>query len=245
MGYLSPLVERLLDALWPRVCPICGKLSDRPKRHVCSACLMRIDFVEQEEGCCRICGRPVEELKTDYLCEDCRVYKPRYDRAATALNFTGAARKLVTGFKYNAHLWLLKDFVDWLEAAAMARYNLNAIDLILPMPTTLFHRLDRGYNPSTLLAEQLAKRLGKPLLKGALLRKGLPKRQAGLSEEKRRENVKGTFRVRKCEILRGKTILLLDDVLTTGSTLSAAAKELKKAGARCILALTLARSYKT
>ncbi len=239
------MLERVLNLLWPRVCPICGKLSDRPERYVCSACLMRIDFVEQDEGCCRVCGRPVEELKTDYLCEDCRVYKPKYDRAATAVNFSGAARKLVTGFKYNTHLWLLEDFVDWLEGAAMARYDLSAADIVLPMPTTLFHRLDRGYNPSALLARHLAKRIGKPCLSGILKRKGLPKRQAGLSEEDRRENVKGTFRVRKENLIKGKTILLLDDVLTTGSTLSEAAKELKNAGARQILALTLARSYKT
>lgn len=239
------MFERVLDFLWPRICPICGKPSDRPERYVCSACLMRVNFVEQDEGCCRVCGRPVEELKADYLCEDCRVYKPKYDRAATAVNFTGAARKFVTGFKYHTQLWLLQDFVDWLESAAMARYNLNAVDILLPMPTTLLHRLDRGYNPSAFLARHLAKRIGKPCLSGILKRKGHPKRQAGLSEEDRRENVKGTFRVRKEELIKGKTILLLDDVLTTGSTLSEAANELKKAGAKCVLALTLARSYKT
>ncbi len=245
MGVPLKMLERIADLLWPRTCPICGKLSDRPQRYICSACLMRINFVEQSEGCCHICGRSVEELKTDYLCEDCRVYKPNYDRAATALNFSGAARKLVTKFKYNSCLWLLQDFVDWLESAAMARYDLNAADIILPMPTTLLHRLDRGYNPSAVLARHLAKRIGKPCLSGILKRKGHPKRQAGLSEEARRENVKGTFRIPKGEVLQGKTVLLLDDVLTTGSTLSEAARELKNAGAKRVLALTLARSYKT
>lgn len=242
---MSPMLSAILDALWPRQCPICDKPSDRPARHICSSCLMRLDFVEQNEGCCRVCGRPIEELKADYLCEDCRVHKPKYDRAATALNFTGAARKLVTGFKYNAHIWLLEDIVDWLEGAAMARFDLGAADFVVPMPTTLLHRLDRGYNPSALLARHLSKRIGKPYLKGILLRRGHPKRQAGLSEDDRRKNVKGTFRVRKGDVLRGKTVLLVDDVLTTGSTLSEAAKELKAAGAKCVLALTLARSFKT
>lgn len=206
---------------------------------------MRIQFVEQHEGCCRVCGRPVEELKYDYLCNDCRVYKPHYDRAATALYFADEARRLVLNFKYNGRFWLLEDFCDWLEGAACARYALEDVDIVLSMPITLWHRLGRGYNPSALLAKKLAKRMKKPYYGTILARKGHPKRQAGLSEEERRENVKGTFKVRKASLIQGRTVLLVDDVMTTGSTLSEAAKALKAAGARVVLTLTLARSFKS
>lgn len=206
---------------------------------------MQINFVEQHEGCCRVCGRPVEELKYDYLCSDCRVYKPHYDRAATALNFTSEARRLVLNFKYNGYLWLLEDFCDWLEGAACARYTLEDVDLLLSMPITLWHRMDRGYNPSALLAKRLAKRLKKPHYTSVLARKGHPKRQAGLNEEARRENVKDTFKVRNAALIQDKIVLLIDDVMTTGATLSEAAKTLKEAGACVVLTLTLARSFKT
>ncbi len=238
LGYL------LCEFLWPRFCPVCRKRTDRPSGVVCSHCLMRLPFVEQHEGCCRVCGRPVEEVKTDFLCEDCKIHKPRFDRAATALYYTGIARAMVQNYKYNGHVWLAEDFGSFLEAAAYARFDVEAIDCVLPMPVTVLHRILRGYNQSSYLAKQVARRLQKPYLKGVLVRRGHSKRQAGLSEEERRKNVKDTFTVRRASGIQGRTLLLVDDVLTTGSTLSEAADVLKKAGARQVLALTLARSFK-
>ena len=236
--------DRILDVLWPRICPICENLSDRPGRTVCSACLMRLPFVEQNAGCCRVCGRPVAELRAAYLCEDCRCHKPRFDRAATALHYTGLARGLVKKYKYYGQFLLLDDFCDWLEGAARARFAVEAVDCIVPMPMTLWHRIARGYSPVSYLAGKMSKRLARPCLRHVLARAHFPGRQAGLREEARRRNVKGTFKVRRPDAVRGRTVLLLDDVLTTGATLSEAAAALKRAGARCVLAVTLARSFR-
>lgn len=205
---------------------------------------MRLPTVAQK-GCCRVCSRAVAGLDGEYLCEDCEKSKPHYDRVACALRFEGTAREMILGFKFNRHLWLAADFSDWLEAAVRARLDVTAVDVVLPMPTTLFHRWDRGYSQTELLAKELARRIDRRFDAGALARKGHPRRQSQLTEAERRENVKGTFAVRRPEWIRGRTVLVVDDILTTGSTLSEAALALKEQGAAYVLGAALARSVRS
>ena len=223
---------------------MCGRPSDRDGRHICSGCLMRLPTVPQS-GCCKVCAKAVAANEGEYLCDDCKEHTPAYDRAACALRFEGRAREMILDFKFNRHIWLTEDFADWLEAAVRARFVVPAIDVVVPMPATVFNRWDRGYNQTAMLAASIASRIDRRLETGALARRGRPKRQSSLSEKERRENVKGTFKVRRPEWVRGRTVLLVDDILTTGSTMSAAAAALKAAGASQVLAATLARSVRS
>ena len=238
------MIGPILDFIWPRRCEICGKRTDRPGRHVCAECLNRLPFVPTD-GCCRRCGRAAEKLDGEFLCSDCRAFRPSFDRVASAVSFEGEARELINDFKFRGKLWLRADFADWLEAVVRVRFKVGEIDLVVPMPSTLLHRLDRGYNQCDYLGSALAKRLGKPYERRALKRTGSPKKQGGLPEEERRTNVLGTFAVRRHEAVRGKTVLVVDDIMTTGSTLSACAAELKGAGAGRVWCVTLARSFRT
>ena len=238
------MVEKILDFIWPRNCEACGRPVDRPGRHFCSDCLNRLPFTPTD-GCCRRCGRAAEKLDGEFLCEDCRTYRPSFDRAASALSFEGDAREAMNAFKFRNHLWLRDDLVDWMEAVARARFKVGEIDVIVAMPSTFWHRLDRGYNQCVYLARALAKRLGKPYAPFVLRRKGRPKRQGGLSEEERRTNVIGTFRVLRPRAIAGKTVMVVDDIMTTGSTLSECAAELKSAGASRVWCVTLARSHRS
>lgn len=202
---------------------------------------MRMPFIPVD-GCCRRCGCDVYRLDGEFLCEECRVRPPAFDRAVSAVRFEGDARKLLSGFKFNRKIWLNGDFADWLEGAARARLKVDEIDLVVPVPLKLWRRIDRGYNQSEYLASQLASRLGKPLSARLLGRIGSPARQSSLSENERRENVKGTFMVRDASRLGGKTILVVDDVMTTGSTLSECACVLKDAGASRVWCIALMHS---
>ncbi len=223
---------------------MCGSPVDRPARHVCSSCLMRMPFVPQM-GCCAVCGRAVAGLESEYLCEDCSgAGRPHFDRAASVFRFEGKARRMLLDFKFNRHLWLRDDFVDWLEAALRARFDGAAVDLVLPMPTTIFHRADRGYSQCAYLAKPLARRIDRLCRANILRRTGHPKRQSDLSEQERRENAKDTFAVRHSELVRGRTVLVVDDVMTTGATLSECARTLKAFGAWRVWCLTLARSIR-
>lgn len=236
--------SRLLDFIWPRDCEICGRGVDRPERHVCSACLMRLPFVPVD-GCCRRCGRDVAQFSGEFLCEDCKTYNPSFDRAASALRFYGEARKMLLDFKYRRHLWLKDDFADWLEAVARSRFRVNEAQAVIAMPARRRHKFLRGYNQCDFLAKELARRLALPYVKGAVALSGSTKRQAGLPEDERRTNVKGAFSTtRRAQCLNGKTVILVDDVMTTGATLSECAMALKEAGVARVWALSLLRSVK-
>ena len=167
------------------------------------------------------------------------------DDAASAVRFECETREIINGYKFRDRIWLRDDFVDWIEAAVRSRFDVSAIDAVVAIPTTLGHRINRGYNQSALLAESLAKRLDRRFLGRAVARAGHPKRQSSLSEEERAENVKGTFVVREPSLVRGRTILLVDDIMTTGSTLSECSKTLKAAGVWRVWSVTLARSVRT
>ena len=238
------MLGKILDFIWPRTCEACRRPVDRPGRHFCSDCLNRLPFTPTD-GCCRRCGRAAEKLDGEFLCEDCRTYKPSFDRAASALSFEGDARAAMNAFKFENHLWLRDDLVDWIEGVVRARFKVEEIDLIVPMPSTLWHRLDRGYNQCAYLAKSLAKRLGRPYEASVLRRKGNPQKQGRLTEEERRTNVIGTFAVRKPAVIRDKTVMVVDDIMTTGSTLSECAAELKRSGASRVWCATLARSLRS
>lgn len=203
----------ILDLCFPRNCPVCGGPSDREGRFVCSGCLDRIVSV------------------------------PPGDGTAAALEFDGFARRLILDFKLHSRLYLKADLADFLEGAAIARYDVAKIDAVVPMPLTLLHRFLRGYNQSRLLARELALRLGRTCLEGALRRHGSPRRQSGLNREERLQNAIGTFAVpvRAVPWVRSRTILLVDDIHTTGATLAAASKALIDAGAKAVWPLALAR----
>ena len=231
-------LELLKDVAWPRTCEICSRPSDRPARHICSDCLMRLPF-NPTSGLCRKCGRDAPGLDGEFLCDDCRIHKPHFDRAVCALRFEGDARELINRFKFRERIYLRDDFVDFLEAAAMARFRLDKIGYVVPMPSVKVRRWLRGYNLCKYLASSLAKRLGKPCL-DILRRTGTPARQGGLSEDERRVNVIGTFAAKRCSGVP----LLVDDVMTTGSTLSEAARTLKATGAESVCCIALARSIR-
>lgn len=242
---LKAILARVADAVWPRDCIGCGRPSDRPGRYVCSSCLMRVPF-NPLSGCCRVCGKAVAGMQREFLCEDCACAstRPHFDRAIEALRYEGTVRRRIHEFKYRGALWLAADFTDWIEGAARARFDVAGVDLVLSVPSTFTRSLMRGYNPSAVLARQLAARLDRRFCRGVLKRIGSPRRQAGLREDERRQNAVGTFRVRRPELVRGRTVLIVDDIMTTGSTLSAAAGELKAAGAAAVWCICLAHAVR-
>ena len=214
------MLQRVLDLLWPRRCEVCGRPCDRPRRYICADCLNRIPFVRPEDGVYEIAD------------------------AASAVRFECETREMVHGFKFRRRLWLRDDFVDWMEAAARARFDVAAVDVVVPMPTTLRHRIDRGYNQCEVLASELARRIGRRCLR-LVARRGSFRQQSTLSEEERVKNVKGTFSVRRPALVRGRTVLVVDDIMTTGATLGACATALREAGASRVWSVTLARSVRS
>lgn len=206
---------------------------------------MRLTFIAID-GLCRRCGRAAVGLSGDFLCEDCRTEKPNYDRATSVFSFESDARELINSFKFREIFALRDDFVDVLEARARAYFRADEIACVIPVPSVWWSRWLRGYSPTAILSECLAARLGKPA-KRILRRIGNPRRQGGLSAEERRVNVIDSFAVthsaaRTLRAIGDRPVLIVDDVMTTGSTLSEAARTLKAAGVKTVWTISLARS---
>ncbi len=174
--------------------------------------------------------------------------RPAFDRVASALRFEGIGRDLINGFKFRREFFLRDDLVDFLEGTVRARFKMENIGLVTAMPSTWWHRLLRGYNQCDVIASDLAARLKIPYARSLVRRVGSPRRQGELKEEERWKNVIGTFAAtsrakRLLPSLKG-SVFVVDDIMTTGATLSECARVLKSVGARQVYAATLARSVK-
>jgi ComF family protein len=206
---------------------------------VCSTCLSLPKPLEAEYFC-RSCRTPFVDaypLDEHDLCTVCRESLANFDSAHSFGSYEGALRKLIHLFKYGKVETLARPLADFLVRALPLE---ESFDIVLAMPIHWRKRWERGFNQAELLARPIAKRYGIGLSRN-LKRSRYTKPQAGLSETERRTNLKGSFLVQRPAEISGKRVLLVDDVFTTGATLRTAAEALKKAGARRVSALTLAR----
>lgn len=189
---------------------------------------------------CVSCRTPFQNafpLGADGRCGLCRLGLRGFDAAYCFGAYEGALRELIHLFKYGKVQTLAGPLSDLL-ADAMPRDQ--RFDCIAPTPLHWRRRWHRGFNQAEALARRLSKRTGIPMLR-ALRRAQATETQAGLSNSRRRRNVQKAFRVRRGATLEGKRILLVDDVMTTGSTGAACAAALKRAGAAKVALLTVAR----
>lgn len=171
-------------------------------------------------------------------CGLCRRGLSGFDAVYTFGFYDGKLRKLIQLFKYG-NTPTLAGPLGRLMASALPRER--AFDLIVPMPMHWKRRLERGFNQAALLADVASRRLGFEVVP-ALRRRKATARQAGLTGAQRRANLSGAFGVPRPELVSGKRVLLVDDVLTSGATAGAAARVLKRAGAVHVAVLTVART---
>lgn len=171
------------------------------------------------------------------LCSGCREGQVTFDRIYSFGSYEGTLRKLIHLLKYGKVERVAKPLSRFLLQALPLEHQFDAV---IAMPTHWRKRWLRGFNQAELLARPVARRYGLGLSSN-LRRTRVTESQAGLSRTQRQMNLRDSFAVRKPEQIRGKRILLIDDVFTTGATLRAATSCLKKAGAEQVIALTVAR----
>jgi ComF family protein len=233
-------VTGALDVFFPRHCAGCGGAVDRPSGHVCWDCFRRIEL--HQGSACDCCGLKLDgEIRHAFLCTACRERPPHFDRARSAGRFRGVLRDLLHQFKYGQATWLGSDLAEFLHGCVLAHFAADEIDLVVPVPLHRKKLRDRGYNQAALLAGVLAARLGRPCAGDVLARVRATPTQTRLHADDRRRNVRGAFAARAPGWVRGRTVLLVDDVMTTGATLGEAADTLKRAGAWRVWAATVAR----
>jgi ComF family protein len=232
--------RRLLDAVLPPLCLGCGEIVETAGA-LCAICWQGFSFIAPPH--CARCGVPfAEDIGDGALCVDCLTRPPRFHRARAAIVYDEQSRRLVLPFKHGDRTDMARACGGWM-ARAGAELLADA-DLVAPVPLHWRRLLTRRYNQALLLARTIARQAPELRLAPDLLRRHRwTGSQSGLRAIDRRRNVRQAFEVhsRWADELRGKSVLLVDDVLTTGATVEACARALDRGGARSVDVLTLAR----
>jgi len=229
------LAEALGRLLYPPHCVACARpTAEDEDRYLCRACIDRIAFVC--EPACPKCGHELGPYAdAGPRCSGCRNLPLRFDRAVAAAHHTGAVRDVVLAFKFAAQ----RHNAHPLSKLVVGRLGETDIpgqtQLIVPVPLHRRRLRARGFNQSRVLAEELGDRLALPVAANVLRRVlDTPPLSQAMSVAARRQRVKGAFEARNAKMLSGRTVLLVDDVMTTGATAGACVRALKRAGARSV-----------
>jgi ComF family protein len=243
VGWLSGLREAFDALVFPWTCPVCG--AEGSGSPFCPTC--RQGILEQSartalSSCprCALSVGPFADLRAG--CDECRDRSLGFDSALALGPYEGTIRELCLQLKHEQNAWLAPLLSDlFVEARRDAISHLPADVWVVPVPLHWSRRWRRGYNQAEALASSLARRLGLTVQQ-ALQRVIATKRLARKGRTARAEIMRGVFRARKGRKLAGRTVILVDDVLTTGATCSAAAMALKRAGAARVIVVVIARA---
>ncbi len=214
-------------------CVVCGKEILPTNTCMCSSCSNSLPTITGKV--CEYCGLP---LYTDAnFCESCKLDKPSYAKAYSPFAYTGVIQNLIHKLKYDGKLYLAKP----LSALLYDYYiSLNLkVDGIVPVPLHLLRENDRKFNQAFELITSFE---NENILNNCVVKVVDTKSQASLKLAERKQNVVGAFKVINKSVVKGKTILVVDDVYTTGSTVNEVAKVLLKNGASKVYVLTLAHA---
>jgi ComF family protein len=234
------IFKRFLDLLLPLRCVKCGTVLEN-HQGLCTACWPLIPFIAKPY--CACCGLPFPfEIEEGALCVMCSQTQPFYKTARSVFAYDSESKELILRFKHTDNTHCAPLFGEW-----MARLVKDIeTPLCIPVPLHWTRLFMRTYNQAGLLAQEIAKQHTWRYAPSLLIRKRRTPSQGHLSKSQRAKNIEHAFAVpqhKKKELL-GKTIVLVDDVLTTGITLNACSKTLLKAGAKEVHAITLGRVIK-
>ena len=204
---------------------------------LCGHCVRIVQWVDGNS--CSKCGKPLYNYGSD-TCKDCSLSNREFKRGFTTVRYSRVERDIIHQFKYRDRSYYGEKLAELMYERILSE-DIDA-DLILPVPMYKLKERRRGYNQAGLLARALARNLDKPYYPDLLIRNLDTRPMSSLGAEERKKNLEGAFSVDgdKAHIIKDKTILLVDDIFTTGSTVNACSEALRKFGAASVYVLTFA-----
>ncbi|OGS19901.1 MAG: hypothetical protein A3J83_08165 [Elusimicrobia bacterium RIFOXYA2_FULL_40_6] len=235
----SKLLKHSVNFIFPVTCSSCGVYIQDDSNRICPDCFKKIEFIKPLF--CQKCGLPLHSGGAH--CYNClhpegKIY---YESLRGTCVFEGVIKDLVHSYKYSSKEYLSKTFGNMLTNYLQDYNDLQNVDLVVPVPLHWYKKFKRGYNQSELLAKEVSLFYKKPLVCDNVIRKKYTKQQVGLSRKDRLINVNDAFGLKRPDEFKNKTVLVIDDVSTTGETVNQCAKVLKSSGANKVYGLTLAR----
>ncbi len=238
-AYLARALSRLI---FPPHCVVCRHpAAEDEDRYLCRDCLARTAFVS--DPTCPRCGHTLgRHAEADTRCIECRNVPLRFDRAVAAAHHDGPARQMVLALKFAGQQHQAFPLARMLAARLRTTDILERTQAIAPVPLHRSRLRTRGFNQAHLLARELGRLARLPVDKDILRRtRNTPPQTRAPSLTARRSNVRGAFTTTSPPAVQGKTLLLIDDVMTTGATTSECAGTLKRAGAKTVFVATATR----
>ncbi|MCC7519549.1 MAG: ComF family protein [Verrucomicrobiae bacterium] len=241
VGRLRRLLRSAADLVWPRQCQICGETRFCERfAFLCDGCFASVSPIVPPW--CERCGLPFSGLVGENAsCPNCHDAVLEFERARAAVRFRGVVRRAIHGLKYRNELFWIPALEAWFLEGVAHHLEGERVEIVVPVPLHPVRERQRGLNQAALLARALARARGLPFAPHVLERVRPTETQTCLDREERQRNLRAAFRARLPKTAAVRRVLLVDDVLTTGSTLSECAATLRAAGAEAVLALTLAR----
>ncbi len=231
--------DALIDAIYPPRCLTCTQATEAA-HGLCPACWRDTHFIAG--AVCSTCGTPlVGEAEDGDRCQSCLDHPPAWDRGRAAILYAGAGRRAILGLKHGDRLDMVRPLAGWL-AAAGGRLVAEA-DVVAPVPLHWRRLIRRRYNQSAEIARHLSRRSGTAFVPDLLTRRRMTRPQERMDRAERHANQAGAIVVTpaRAGLVAGRAVLLVDDVLTSGATLSACAEACRAAGAARVDVLVLAR----
>ncbi|MDR3187296.1 MAG: ComF family protein [Holosporaceae bacterium] len=235
-SFINGTLEIVKNICFPITCCNCGNFVD--SEGLCSDCWKHIKWISDPK--CKICGTPFE-IDLDAICPNCLRKRPHFDKAIAAFKYDDFSRSMILKFKHWDTTYIAEKLGHWMYGACAK--DMADADIIVPVPIHFLKRLKRQYNQSELLGMELQKLSGIPYEPRILKKIKRTDPQEGLSRERRLRNVRGSFGVDEnyVPLVDGKSVILVDDVLTTGSTANECSRVLKKHNAAKVIVVTVAR----
>lgn len=235
------LLSGMMSLVYPPdiYCLACGRPVDPGHVYsLCEDCLNEITWADRKT--CRVCGKPLESWYPAELCSECLVSPRAFERGVICFLYKGGARSMMKDLKYHGRKYNARIFGQILADKIL--YEGLDFDLCVPVPMYEKKERTRGYNQAELIAKYAAEKLKKPLAPRALVRTRWTAPMNRLTSQERKRNLRDAFVVPPDQAwkIRGKTVLLVDDIYTTGVTMNTCAQELLKAGAAHIYAAAMA-----
>lgn len=224
----------ILEILYPARCPVCHEIV-RGKGRICDKCRKKLHYIKEPK--CKKCGKEIEKAELEY-CRDCQRFSHSFDKGASVFFYDSVMRRSISMFKYHNRREYAKFYAEEMYEHCAYFLKSCAPDVILPVPVHPMKKRQRGFNQAELVAKELGRLMDVPVDTKYLIRteKTIPQKE--LTRQKRKENLRRAFALRKTGISY-KRVLIVDDIYTTGATIDAISEILRENLTKNLFFLTI------
>lgn len=228
--------EELLSWIFPRRCPVCDDIVVPKGALICAACDLRMRRIK--EPVCKKCGKQIKDARKEY-CRDCKERKHEFKAGAAVFVYNDSVRQSIYKYKYRARREYADYYAKEIEKALHEKIQAWHADALIPVPLYAVKKRKRGFNQAEILAKKLGRALDITVDTKIITRCRKTRPQKELNVEQRQNNLKKAFKTRGNDV-KLKTVIIIDDIYTTGSTIDAMASVLKNIGIKNVYFISLA-----